>query len=146
MSHFYTVVLVEKDCQDIEKRVAELLAPYDENILDYNPRSKWDWWVIGGRYDGVITGNYQSSYNGFNFGAQHQTLQNNIVDIEELIDNYDRYPFAIVTPKGEWFERGEMGWFGCVSNEKENDLWESQCKAILNTYKDCLAVGCDLHI
>jgi len=32
MSHFYTVVLVPKDTDDIEAKVEELLAPYNENI------------------------------------------------------------------------------------------------------------------
>lgn len=31
-------------------------------------------------------------------------------------------PFALVKD-GEWYERGEIGWFGCVSNEMEADKW-----------------------
>lgn len=31
-------------------------------------------------------------------------------------------PFALVKD-GEWYDRGEMGWFGCVSNEMEADKW-----------------------
>lgn len=33
--------------------------------------------------------------------------------------------FAVLK-NGKWYERGEMGWWGIVSNEKENDDWGQQ--------------------
>ncbi len=35
--------------------------------------------------------------------------------------------FAIVKD-GRWFERGSMGWWGAVSDEKDKDAWESEFK------------------
>lgn len=78
MTHFsaYTNVTVPKDTldtvseKDIEAQVAEMFAPYneqtdnpkyletvkDEEFGDYqhNPNAKWDWYVIGGRFDSVF--------------------------------------------------------------------------------------------
>lgn len=211
MSHFYTIVLVNEDCDNIEREVANLLTLYDENmevkpyvdikieelkkefekaydealnnkesffyekrdavlfckdykqfadwyhgegvydkqgnrLISYNPNSKWDWWEIGGRWDGIIRNNRQSSKNGFNFNEKHYTLNNNTVKVEQLINDCQQYPFAIVAPDGEWYEKGKMGWWACVADEKEKDLWEKQCREVFEKYKDCFAVGCDLHI
>lgn len=40
-----------------------------EPISTYNPKSKWDWYRIGGRWDGWITGDERKSDGGFNFGT-----------------------------------------------------------------------------
>jgi len=234
MSHFFTIVLIEKECENIERRIEELLEKYNENLeMDryieytkeelieknkketqeyltngnyaeyikdpreyenkygknnnhmnyiknefpkklnwtdeehyqdaikyydednigvdgevystYNPNSKWDWWVIGGRWDGIIKNNYQSSDNGFNFNDQHHTINNNIIEVK-LINNSEQYPFAIVTPDGDWHEKGNMGWWCMVQNEKEQNDWNDMCNMLFNKYQDCWAVGCDMHI
>ena len=75
-----------------------------------NPDSKWDWWVIGGRWNGA-------------FGGKNETTVGEILACGVV-------PFAIVTPDG-WAERGEMGWFACVSNEKPPGEWEQAAKALL---------------
>lgn len=54
--------------------------------------------------------------------------------------------FAIVTPDGKWHERGEMGWFGIVTDEKEKISWEAEIIALTAEHKDCLAVCVDCHI
>jgi hypothetical protein len=55
-------------------------------------------------------------------------------------------PFAIVTPDGQWHERGKMGWFGQVSQKRSQEAWEAEITEIFQRYPDHLAVGCDLHI
>ena len=55
-------------------------------------------------------------------------------------------PFAILTPDGEWCEKGKMGWWGMVSGRKDENDWEASVKEIYAKYHDCVAVGCDLHI
>lgn len=58
-------------------------------------------------------------------------------------------PFAVVTPDGEWHERGEMGCFGIVRNEKLRDEWEEEVREIASQVAgrdDLLAVAVDLHI
>ena len=114
----------------------------------YNPASKWDWWVVGGRWDGVIKNNPQNSENGFNFDAKHRTIDNNVILAIDYLENCKTgksdFPYSIVIPTGEWCEKGEMGWFGMSSNEKSN--WTVRAEKILEQYKDCFVIGCDLHI
>lgn len=38
--------------------------------------------------------------------------------------------FALVKD-GQWYERGKMGWFACVSNEKAADQWDAEVAALL---------------
>ena len=46
MSHFATLVIVPSETEDVEARVTELLAPYDENEEWFREGSRWDWWQI----------------------------------------------------------------------------------------------------
>lgn len=43
--------------------------------------------------------------------------------------------FAIVKD-GEWYERGEMGWWACVSNEKPKNEWNALFHKILDSADD----------
>lgn len=125
----------------------------------YNPKSKWDWYVIGGRWAGTIRGveaTLPDDENPFTTGdhasAERKTAQRNSVLANSLpvsematpIDE-DKIPFAILTPDGEWHERGRMGWFGMVSGDKE-DNWTEEAREILSKHKACLAVAVDVHI
>ncbi len=51
----------------------------------FNPKSFWDWFVIGGRWDGILTENIQKSENGFNFNEKHHTLSNNCIKVSALL-------------------------------------------------------------
>lgn len=60
---------------------------------------------------------------------------------DEFLTDHDTYvenarkaalsTFAVLH-KGTWFERGEMGWFGFVSDEKEKDVWLETVEEILS--------------
>lgn len=41
-----------------------------------------------------------------------------------------------VLKDGQWVERGEMGWFGCVSGEKDRDGWNRDFNAMLDALPD----------
>lgn len=41
-----------------------------------------------------------------------------------------------VLKDGQWVERGEMGWFGCVSGEKDRDAWNRDFNAMLDALPD----------
>jgi len=159
MSHFLVGVIVPKKTKDIGTEVGILLDPYDENeeveeYMDddgkpctYNPDSKWDWYRIGGRWDGVVSksGKEQPSEDGgFNFADVHELIDNNSCLVRELPAK--SVPFAIVTPDGTWHEKGEMGWWGMTKNEKEEQKWEAEVAGILTDHKDDLIVGVDCHI
>jgi len=54
--------------------------------------------------------------------------------------------FAMVH-QGQWMERGEMGWFACVSNKIDEDDWAGQFNAVIDSLPAdvCLTVV-DCHI
>lgn len=59
MSHFSVLVIVGEQpitLEDAEDKVRPLLAPYDENGEWFRDGSKWDWWQIGGRWTGRLSG------------------------------------------------------------------------------------------
>jgi hypothetical protein len=67
MSHYFAAVVVPADTtiENAEAAVRPILEPYDENleVEEYtnedgetywrNPRGKWDWFQVGGRWTGV---------------------------------------------------------------------------------------------
>jgi len=117
----------------------------------YNPDSKWDWWRIGGRWDGVAQGFIaESGDRGFNFSPEHERINNNIVCAEILKKRLHHSPeppaFAILTSDGKWHEKGEMGWWGMTRNEKDEGNWKEIFVEILDNHPDHWAVGIDCHI
>lgn len=116
-------------------------------ISTYNPQSQWNWYRVGGRFDGWITQNPQESGNGFNFDAKHETLANNSISVADLLKIDEPYiPYALVTPDGEWIERGQMGWWGISSGDKSQDVWNAQVLSIYEKFNQYDAVLLDCHI
>lgn len=55
-------------------------------------------------------------------------------------------PFAIIKD-GQWYERGSMGWWGCVSDEKDYDEWCRQVAALFDGLpQDTPLIAVDCHI
>lgn len=55
-------------------------------------------------------------------------------------------PFAVVY-NGKWYERGEMGWWACVSNEKADDDWGLEVQKLYDSISDDTLLTCvDYHI
>ncbi len=106
----------------------------------YNPRSRWDWWVVGGRWRGIVR------HGEFREGGASGSLADDAAPVAGLRENIPAYVQAIVTPDGAWHERGRMGWWGMVHGEKPEDAWRREVAALLLEHRDALAVGCDLHI
>ena len=106
----------------------------DGNLLStYNPNSKWDWYEVGGRWDGVLI---------------NKEGKNTNIDYANQID-WDKtgVPFAFVEPNGVWHEKGEMGWWAMVSNEKEQDSWKEEFKNFIKDLDDEVEVTIvDCHI
>lgn len=104
-----------------------------EPISTYNAHSKWDWYVIGGRWDGWINDRDTS----------RRSLVDNTALTEEVIA-MNKIPHAIITPDGQWHERGRMGWWAVLLTENEN--WEQDARAIFARYPGCRVVIVDAHI
>ena len=60
MTHFATLVLVGErlDYSEAEDAAGALLAPYAEDDEWFREGSRWDWWVIGGRWTGALDPEY----------------------------------------------------------------------------------------
>lgn len=108
-----------------------------------NPKAKWDWWVIGGHWYGEITGHPKSDEKGFNLSPKFNRIKDNRSLVAPLL-SLKILPFAVVTPDGQWYEQGNMGWFGQASDLKED--WPQQVKQLFETHPDCVAVSVDCHI
>ena len=103
-------------------------------LSTYNPDSKWDWWVIGGRWDGWITGTENTSC---------ESIEDNIATTEHAIER-SVITRAMITPDGEWHERGQMGWWAVLITENED--WDVHAKEILSSYPGHQLLILDAHI
>lgn len=117
-----------------------------KHVSTSNEKAKWDWWRIGGRWDGFMLAlpGIDDGKGGFNFGDEFESLKRNSCPVPEI--KMKTTPFAVLTPDGEWHERGDMGWWGNVSDEKDKDVWWREYRELLATWKECTAVSVDVHI
>ncbi len=120
-----------------------------------NENAKWDWWLMGGRYRGRLKLKAPRMdaplYTGWQFnndsleyerqkkeGYCDQAYSHEVENLDEFV------PFAIVKD-GEWYQRGECGWWGIVTEKIDN--WDEVAK---NLTKDLphgtLLTVIDCHI
>jgi hypothetical protein len=160
----------------------------------YNPQSKWDWYQIGGRWTGAISG-YDPNLDPRNWrtcdlcngtGTRRQPIPNDpswkpkkgvcngcqqyrklgvplgkevaftvaehegdIATVGSLLkvdEGKPFIPFAVLTPMGEWAERGTMGWWAIVTDKKDDGAWKKQVVRVYEKYKENVAVLVDCHI
>lgn len=107
------------------------IGPDGEVYSTYNPNSKWDWWVLGGRWSGLIK--LKDGATGVigqagTFGNETGIDQAKIGDIANL----DEITTFAVLKDGKWYEKGEMGWWGIAHNEKDEEEWNNQFKKLLS--------------
>lgn len=109
----------------------------------YNPESKWDWYRVGGRWDGYLTGESKRSDGGYNFHG-HDGLNGNVAPVSYVLAE-KKVPWAILTPDGEWHEKGKMGWWATSTGKKKG--WPQAVSNILAPYADThVVVAIDCHI
>jgi hypothetical protein len=104
-----------------------------EPVTNYNPDSKWDWYVVGGRWDGWVNDRESSG----------EQLLDNTATTEQAIAR-DKIPHAIITPDRQWNENGQMGWWGMMLTEDEH--WDSAVKQLFASYPGHRVVIVDAHI
>lgn len=180
-----------------------------------NPNKHWDWWVIGGRWNGRLLDKQGKSHNAlrlkdWDFETSIKTETQNSVDLYnrfEMIVNGRSYktwdelktehedmqivreqfhnqevcqdlckdndliwiyydminlgkeawikknsfsnvvPFAFVDLKGNWHEKGKMGWWGIVTDEKESEDWNDHFVNYVRSLDQDTIITCvDCHI
>lgn len=119
-----------------------------QRVTRYNPKSKWDYWVVGGRYNGRL-------YNKTGKPDDLADVEDdNLISIRAYMQAYHNAGddfntismFAFVDKDGMWHERGHMGWWAMVSNEKDPEAWEAEIVNLLNASIDDYLVSLDCHI
>lgn len=122
----------------------------------YNPNSKWDWYELGGRWAGSIKLKpeiEEFTKPNFSWGwkqsEKEKILSENLCDQaykHEIANLNELKPFAVLKD-GQWYERGEMGWFAIVSNEKSEEHWDNEIEKLLNDLSDDTLISMyDCHI
>lgn len=135
--------LSDKDAWESVKEWGYLIDE-DENLLtSYNPDSKWDWYSIGGRWNGFLPLK-ELDEDGERLTASEAYFHE--VDWEYMLkEGYP--PFCFINEDGEWFEKGEMGWWGVTFDEKPEDTWKTIFADYLKEVdSDCLVTVVDFHI
>lgn len=91
----------------------------------YNPDSKWDWYVVGGRWNDIVPGN--------------QCLAE---QVESAFESRNYLPSVIIDEDG-WHTTKDWGWFGSYSliEGKENIVKEK-----LAQHKGKIVYIVDFHI
>jgi hypothetical protein len=173
MTHSFMYVILPKSISDvkdtdkIKEAVEQLMLPYNEEDsyekgpdgeyqLKKGSDPRWDWYSIGGRWNGIIRGQERSSADGFNFDDEYREVPENVCLVKDI--NMQWYPSDVLTPDGEWIADGKAGWFGMREHEdgqvtgpfddeeKPSNAWNTKVKALLDEYADHLVVGVDYHI
>ena len=119
--------------EDMKNYYSEDMIKSNGDLLStYNPNSKWDWYTVGGRWNKCIN----------TLDGRHV----NEAFVHE-VNWKDSTPFAFITPIGEWCEKGEMGWWAVVFNEKEKSDWETEFKKFVDGLdEDTMVTIVDCHI
>jgi len=147
MSHASVIVALDKfvgSSAELQTAVAEQMAPFDEKGEWFADGSRWDWWVIGGRFSGKLLGR-DACYRRY---LTEEALKKHAADLaNKLWDAFDAekskteftrkylYGFdenetrsvtvfnskrrrltasAFLRDK-KWIESGRMGWFGVAA-------------------------------
>lgn len=144
MSHASLIVAIDGSTpeENIEDAVSAEMAPFDENGEWFRDGSRWDWWVIGGRYSGKLSTasrqrvNYARKGDLDLAGMLSQRRDDLAKSWEEAMKEADpalnKYIYGIgpndtresyidkAIPLSAfaflsdltWHERGRLGWFG----------------------------------
>lgn len=136
-----------------------------EEYTTYNPDSKWDYYVEGGRWDGSLKLKNGEFTNSCLLGEIDWTdfaPEDYVKRTEKDMWTGEKYhplkknvrwhytksslPFCLVID-GEWIEKGKMGWFGITTNEKPDVDWNEEFFKAINKLPENSEVHLlDFHI
>ena len=91
-------------------------------VTTYNPNSKWDWYVVGGRWEDIVPNNFCK-----------------VADIPKFFKDY--LPSVIVDATG-WHSSKDWGWWGTSMPTDNPDVVQE----LLAKHKDDFVYVVDFHI
>jgi len=103
-------------------------------VTTCNPDGKWDWYEIGGRWDGYIPG---SSRNVLSARALLRSRR-----FRKCL------PYYLVTPDGRWLEHEDAPLFAAPTTPAQRRAerrWLAQVRRVLKEYIDRKVVCVDIH-
>ncbi len=139
----------------------------------YNPDSKWDWYSVGGRWSKMLITKAGARCDSapvgeLDFAAMRaarvaeaekwwaESLPSERawrygIDAgatrERYVEDCAKFSTFAVVMDGKWFERGRMGWWGVVSQEKPEADWQSEFDKLLASLPaDARVTVVDCHI
>ena len=112
-------------------------------LSTYNKDSLFDWYEIGGRWDGVLTNNEQYSEN--------DTITNNSINIKDFLENYEKDMekntyYGIIDKEGKLYKGRDYGWFGTYHDTCQKNKRKNEYEKILNNVIDDYLISLDCHI
>jgi len=119
-----------------------------------NPNAKWDWWTVGGRWTGLLKlkpgsrghlGHRAWCAEAAEPGTADQARISDIDLTGMAADGNPLRTFAVVKDR-QWFEKGKMGWWACVSDAKPEDQWSDEFDKLLTDSGDAWITIIDCHI
>ena len=140
----------------------------DNGVLEewstYNPDSKYDWHSLGGRWGKSIKTksgefvdecfldeidwspfkpeDYEEEAKKDWSGKEYHPLKENV----QYHYTENDVPFCVIID-GVWYERGKMGWWAFVSDEKEKGDWNEEFMTLVKTLPEkSLVANYDFHI
>jgi hypothetical protein len=99
-----------------------------------NCNAWWDWYVIGGRWNGVLTDNTSREVDVY-----RNDLENNTCRVADIVLTPERYPHTIVTPDGEMHINEDVSYAAKPS-------WMDEARAVLWRYAEHYCVVVDYHM
>lgn len=100
-------------------------------VTNCNPDGRWDWYEIGGRWDGYLDGQNVVRAGGL---ARDKTLKTHL-------------PYFVLNPDGEWIERAPFDFVGnsVTSQAMPERVWLTKVREQLQRWPDYLVVCVDAH-
>lgn len=154
---------IRKEAEDEAREHYRYVASlFEDGII---PRIKMKWEEVVQKFEGKPLKELDNIYKAQDGVIKWEEISKKHKNDEkfstcDVIDDYqcteDEYvelagkksflPFAVVKD-GEWYERGEMGWWAMVSNEKSEEEWYETVRRLLDeTDDDELITIMDCHI
>lgn len=127
------------ECKQADKKLQSLPDYHCKDcrgniIADWPLDWKWDYWVIGGNYDGLLL-DRKLHRSETEFYEDDQWLIHNCISTDQFIQKKDVFvPYAIVN-KDNWLERGD----------RMEEQWRKEVFDVLKKHPNHWAVLCDLH-